>query len=456
VSNKGCYTPKRKIVFIRFIFLISGLVTFLLLPATAFTQTQTYRLITLKQAIDSALILNKRINKDAIKVDINNHQVKEAEQKMLPDLNFHTGFSVISPLDQFQNGIDKPPVRYPLPWDIYDFSVNGSVPLFMGGKIQNEIKKQKQEVILSKQNLAKETRDEKLRVIEVFLNVYYYMLQTNVIEQNIHEDSIRIKQVQSLKRNGAVTENEVLRAQLQLSNHQLLLISVNNNQAIALHQLKILLEIKDEENIMIDTTQLSNNLFALADYTSCITTALQETDELKLANTQKTICMLNEKMTKGNFYPKISAAGNYGFFHPNFEFFPPTNYAYRLGTLGIDVSFSISNLYKNWQRLIITRKETAWQNEDIKEITEQVDEKVFRAYKNYTEAMQRIGITEQAVLQATENYSMVKNKYLNQLALITDLIDADNTLLETQTNVVAAQTDAKMKYFRLQHIIGKL
>ena len=166
--------------------------------------------------------------------------------------------------------------------------------------------------------------------------------------------------------------------------------------------------------------------------------------------------MLNEKMTKGNFYPKISAAGNYGFFHPNFEFFPPTNYAYRLGTLGIDVSFSISNLYKNWQRLIITRKETAWQNEDIKEITEQVDEKVFRAYKNYTEAMQRIGITEQAVLQATENYSMVKNKYLNQLALITDLIDADNTLLETQTNVVAAQTDAKMKYFRLQHIIGKL
>jgi outer membrane protein TolC len=417
---------------------------------------QPVRIISLQQAIDSSLKLNKDVKKAEIKYEISKHQISESQQKMIPELNFHTGFSVTSPLDQFQNGTSRSPVRYDIPWQIYDFSTNASVPLFMGGKIMNGIKKQKQESLLSEQNLEKEKRDDKLEVTGYYLNVYYYMEQEKVIVQNIYEDSLRIRQVRSLKKNGAVTENEVLRAELLLSDHSLLLLTIQNNAAIALHKLKTLLEIAEDDNIMIDTAGLTDKPFLTPVYEDCLHTAIQEADELKMSRTEESIKRIDEKITKGNFYPSITARGDYGFYHPNYEFFPPTNYAYRIGSIGVSLVFNISTLYKNWQQVSISKKQTEWQMQETKKITEKVEDMVYEAHRKYMEALQRIDISEQAAIQAAENYRIVKKKYMNQLALITELIDADNTLLDTRTKAVTARIDARMRFYQLMYTIGKI
>ena len=72
------------------------------------------------------------------------------------------------------------------------------------------------------------------------------------------------------------------------------------------------------------------------------------------------------------------------------------------------------------------------------------------------EAQEKIDMYQKAVAQAKENYRIVKNKYSNQLSLITELIDADNTLLETESNYITAQIDKQYKYYQLQYIIGTL
>jgi outer membrane protein TolC len=427
-----------------------------LAPILSSAQAATTRIITLQEAIDSSLVLNKDVKKALIKSEISKHLIATARQKMIPELNFHTGFSFTSPLDQFQNGTDRAPVRYDIPSQIYDFSTNASVPLFMGGKISNDIKKQKEEAVLSAQNVEKEKRDDKLEVIGYYLNVYYYLEQEKVMMQNLFEDSLRIKQVRSLKRNGAVTENEVLREELLLSDHRLMLLTISNNRDIALHQLKILLELNEQETVMIDTTALAAALLAVPDYNECLRTAMQDADELKMSRTEEAIHKLDEKIVKGNFYPTVSAKGDYGFYHPNYEFFPPTNYAYRIGSIGVSMIFNVSTLYKNWQQVSISRSQTEMQQEETKRIGDDLKNKVFGAYKKYTEAIQRIAIEEQAAIQATENYRIVKEKYLNQLALVTELIDADNTQLDFRTKAVTARIDARLKYYQLLYVTGKL
>jgi outer membrane protein TolC len=426
------------------------------MPNRIYSQTPAPRVITLAQAIDSSLKLNKDVKKAEIKADISKHLITQAQQKMIPELNFHTGFSVTSPLDQFQNGTDRAPVRYDIPWQIYDFSTNASVPLFMGGKITNDIRKQKQESVLSEQNLEKEKRDDRLEVIGYYLNIYYYMEQEKVVMQNMYEDSVRIKQVRSLKKNGAVTENEVLRAELLLSDHSLLKLTIRNNEAIALHQLKTLLEIHEDDDITIDTAGLTSAAFLIPTYEASLSTAMKETDDLKMSRTEESIKRIDEKIIKGNFYPTITAKGDYGFYHPNYEFFPPVNYAYRIGSIGVSLVFNVSTLYKNWQQVSISKKQTEWQMQETKKIAEKVEDKVYEAHTQYMEALQRIDITEQAAKQAAENYRIVKKKYLNQLALITELIDADNTLLDTRTKAVTARIDARMKFYQLLYVIGKL
>jgi outer membrane protein len=60
------------------------------------------------------------------------------------------------------------------------------------------------------------------------------------------------------------------------------------------------------------------------------------------------------------------------------------------------------------------------------------------------------------VEQALLNYRIVNTKYLNQLSLLTDLLDADNLYQESRFNLVKAQTDALGIYYHILYSSGNL
>jgi outer membrane protein len=59
-------------------------------------------------------------------------------------------------------------------------------------------------------------------------------------------------------------------------------------------------------------------------------------------------------------------------------------------------------------------------------------------------------------VQAQTNYKIVNTKYLNQLSLLTDLLDADNLYQESRFNLVKAQTDALAIYYHILYTTGHL
>ena len=58
--------------------------------------------------------------------------------------------------------------------------------------------------------------------------------------------------------------------------------------------------------------------------------------------------------------------------------------------------------------------------------------------------------------QATENYRVTNNKYTQQTATITDLLDADMLLLQTKINIITAKADAENNYYKLLKGSGEL
>ena len=85
-----------------------------------------------------------------------------------------------------------------------------------------------------------------------------------------------------------------------------------------------------------------------------------------------------------------------------------------------------------------------------------MSDKVFKEYTQYHEILDRLPVTDKALELAEENYRIVKLKYLNQLVLITEMIDADNTLLEARFKKIATRIDAAMKYYELLHTADML
>lgn len=65
--------------------------------------------------------------------------------------------------------------------------------------------------------------------------------------------------------------------------------------------------------------------------------------------------------------------------------------------------------------------------------------------------------TQQKNVQlAQQNYEVVNNRYLNQLALITDMIDASNMKLNAELNEVDARINIAYAYYKMKYITGQL
>ena len=68
----------------------------------------------------------------------------------------------------------------------------------------------------------------------------------------------------------------------------------------------------------------------------------------------------------------------------------------------------------------------------------------------------KIEVYRKAIVQAEENYKIVKNKYDNALANTTDLLDADVAQLQAKLNYAFSKSDASVAYYKLLQTAGLL
>jgi outer membrane protein TolC len=87
---------------------------------------------------------------------------------------------------------------------------------------------------------------------------------------------------------------------------------------------------------------------------------------------------------------------------------------------------------------------------------EQLNNQVQQAYTYYQQAYVELETQQKSVELAQQNYQVVNERYLSQLALITDMIDASNIKLNAELNEVDARIGIIFAYYRLKYIAGKI
>ena len=68
----------------------------------------------------------------------------------------------------------------------------------------------------------------------------------------------------------------------------------------------------------------------------------------------------------------------------------------------------------------------------------------------------RIEVTDKSIIQANENYKITKNKYDNSLVTVTDLLDANVSMLQSRLSHELAKADALIAYNTLLQKAGIL
>lgn len=428
----------------------------LLLSNLLHSQMIDYQHLGLQQAIEIGLKNNKTIQISHLKQEMSVTKEKDLKMEKLPDIEFHTSYTQVTNLFQYQNGVFNSPTKYDAINGMYDFTLSASIPVYMGGKIKNTEKKAAIDTEISALKTHLDERQLKMEIITAFLQIHHLKEQQSLIDDKMKEDSVNIKQVKALKANGVVTVNEVLRTSLQLSNHKMSWTELDNDIQIAEHKLKTILSLPEPQEMHVDTEDLISDKAAIPYIEELTETALNKNESVGITHKNLSLRELDQKLTKANYLPKITAGGEYFLKYPNMMFFPPEPYAYRLGMIGVNLTYPIENLYKNKYKMQEARENIDLAKLQIAENEEKVRHTVYEAYKKFEETDQKVKIAEEAIDQAKENYRIVRTKYANKLSLITELIDADNTYLEAESNLISVKINRQLKYYQLQYMIGNL
>ncbi|MEY8760777.1 TolC family protein [Chryseobacterium tongliaoense] len=420
------------------------------------SQVTDYQHLGLQQAIALGLKNNRNIQISHLKQTMSETKEKDLKMEKLPDIEFHTSYNQVSNLFQHENGVFGKATKYDVINGMYDFTLSASIPVYMGGKIKNTEKKASIDTEISTLKTHQDERLLTMEIITAFLQIHHLKEQQNLINEKMKEDSVNIKQVKSLKANGVVTVNEVLRTSLQLSNHTMSWTELDNDIQIAEHKLKTILSLPENQEMHVDTEDLVSDRAEIPYVDELTKTALDKNESVEITQKNLSLKELDQKITKANYLPKITAGGEYFLKYPNMMFFPPEPYAYRLGMIGVNLTYPIESLYKNKYKMQEARENIDLAKLQIEENEENVRHNVYEAYKKFEETDQKVKIAEEAINQAKENYRIVRTKYINKLSLITELIDADNAYLEAQSNLISVKINRQLKYYQLQYTIGNL
>lgn len=412
--------------------------------------------IPLSSAIEMGLANNKELLHQKGLSTIAKYQVKAEAMEQYPEIAFESEFAILDNIHQYEHGLLNPSTTYETPRTNYDFSVKAEIPVYTGGQIKYAKKIAGVESQVQDVKFYRDERKLRLKIITAYLNVLHLQEQGQLIENKIREDHIIIKQISAMQENGLVTNNEVLRSQLQLSNHQLTLSEFDREIVIISEMLKPLLGLNEQGTLKLSTAGILEEDLSSTNENKDTQQAIASNEDFQLLNLHKQVLEFEKKKVRANVLPSVTAGASYGYSYPNFMFFPPQEFLYRFGTVGVKLAVPLSSLYKNRVKMSIAQQQLTNNGFEIEGKLEKIMSDISVARERYQQVGEKIPIAQKAITLAKENYRIVKMKYANKLSLITELIDADNACLEAESKLISLTIDEKLKYYQLQFLLGNI
>jgi outer membrane protein len=204
----------------------------------------------------------------------------------------------------------------------------------------------------------------------------------------------------------------------------------------------------------VPDSTLLNYQIADKNLASFIEQGYQENHELKIAAAENRIAETNIKILGSDRYPQISLYSGSSVQRPFLYNIPAIDIYYNIWQAGISVSYNISNLYQSPRKIRAGKiaLDQSLQREILQKQNMEVN--IGSQYIRYSEAKDELQTYRTDLRSAEENYRIVEKKYFNQLALLTDLIDATSTKIEAETRVTNAEINTVYAWFQLQKAIG--
>ncbi|QXU41322.1 TolC family protein [Pedobacter sp. D749] len=424
-----------------------------LIPAALFAQSS--KELNINQAIELGIANSKNLKLSQNKIDQAVAKLEVVKDNALPTGNASFIYNHAEiPTTTFTLPGSESSLRLPKRADAFVGTAAVQELVYGGGKLKYAKESTKLLAEVARLDADKSKEEITYAVINTYYSLYKVLQSRKVVDQNLESIAAQIKQAQRFFEQGIVTKNDVLRFQLQQANVTLTQMDIESNRKVINYNLDILLGLPEDTEVkIVDPTLGLKTPGSLNEY---IGQAFANRQELKQLDIQNKVADFNIKTIKANTLPTVGVGANLYYINPSGNFIPPANQYLMPITLGATVSWNFGNLWTNKNKVSQAKIEQSEINIQKDILSDQVKTDINKNFQNYQVAMNKIQVLETSIAQATENDKLLASKYKNNVASVTDRIDAETLLYQAKINLEIAKADAGLAYYTLLKSTGKI
>lgn len=410
------------------------------------------KIIKLDEAIALGIQNNRQLKIANTDLAIANENVDQAKIAKMPRIGVNGGYTYIGN-PKIYEGFYQSNITV----DYYNHqafaNIISSLPIYAGSAINKRIDQQE---LLSQmqQSAVKMTEaDVKNAITEQYFTLEKLYRQIEVTKQNIINTDLRIRQLKSRVDNGQNIKSDLLRTELQQSNFKVSVFRSTNTIELISNYLDILIGFPTNtilKPVVAESMLPTENI----NLQESLAEAFQNREEIKRAEVKIKLSESSLSLTKSGFMPNINANLILNTEYP--AQWP--NYVNLLNywAAGVSLNWDVSSFYNLKHRISGDRLEIDKSNIALQVTKDQISTEVKNAYVRYAESKENIKTYKKDVELSMSNYKIVKSRYDNDFALISEIVDAELQLNNSRISLVNANLDLIIQYYSLQYAMGKL
>ena len=381
-------------------------------------------------------------------------EISVARSGRLPDINASLSLSYIG--DGFttkRNFSDYQ--KAPIPHFGNGLAVNITQPVYTGGAVTNAIELAELKSTAARYATDFQRDNIRFQLTGFYLDIYKCNNLRIVIEKNIAAAQKVLKEMRARYEQGTALQNDITRYELLVSNLELQLVKINNTIEILNTNLVTIAGLPDNTVIVPDTMILERSLpkDGAAWWQG---EAEQNSPALRLARSEVDINRKAESLVRSERLPKIGLQAGWNIDGPILVEVPPINRNLSYWYVGVGVSYNISSLYKTNKALAKSQAATRQAIDQFDVARENLSLAVNADHVRYLEAYEELKTQQKSVELAERNYNTTSTRYSADMALITDLLDAANSKLDAEQQLVNARINIIYYYYKLLFTSGKI
>lgn len=411
--------------------------------------------LTVDEAINIGLKNSKVLSSSFARLKSSEAKLKEVNASRLPSLKFNAGYTRLSEVDPFN--ITTPFGTFEISPSIlnnYSTKLSLAQPLFTGFRLKSSSDIAEYSAGASQEDYNKDRNEVIFNIRNAYWGLFKAEKFKHVIDENVIQVKAHLSDAQNLLNQGLLTNNDVLKIEVQYNDALLRQVDANNNLKLAMINLNSIMSIPLNTEIKI-ISEMNKNTESLDNVNDLINRAFERRSEVKSANFRIKASESGVTLAQSNYYPQLFLFSNLYYSRPNPRIVPGKDEFKETWDAGVTLSWDVWNWFSTSYQTQQAEAALVQSQEGLGILKDAITLEVTQNFLTVNQNKMKIDISEIGVQQAQENMRITSERFKQGLATSSDVIDAEVALLQAKTSYTNSLVDYELAKAKLKKSLGE-